>query len=134
MNTVPKMPEEFKGKTTKSGGYTKTAPRAWTDAEIEWVKKLMEEGFSTKEIAESIDRSEVSTSIKIKRLSKKNATYNAEHIDEKYQTNIDFINHIEPNTVLDVYAGEQSFYSGMLQVVRLKKSSHTHLVQEPHIW
>lgn len=124
MKIVPKMPEEYKGEVKKSGGYTKTAPREWTSLEIAWVKSLMEDGFTNKEIAESIDRSEVSASIKIKRLSKKNSTYNAEHIDEKYQTNIAFINHIEPNTVLDVYAGEQSFYADKVQVVSNDKNEN----------
>lgn len=108
--TVPKMPEEYKGETTKSGGYTKTAPRKWTDNEIKWVMQLNEQGFTNKEIAESIDRTEVSTQIKIKRIGKKQNNYNAEHIDEKYQTNIEFLNYIHPTSVLDVYAGKKSFY------------------------
>lgn len=74
MREIPKMPEEYKGEIKKSGGYTKTAPREWTSLEIAWVKNMMQEGFSNKEIAQSIDRSEVSASIKIKRLGKKEKT------------------------------------------------------------
>lgn len=111
MKTAPKMPDEYKGEIEKSGGYTTTEPRKWTASEIEWVKSLKEQGFTNKEIAESIERSQVATAIKIKRLGKTDHTYNAEHITEKYQTNTDFIKHIHPKTVFDVYAGDQSFYS-----------------------
>lgn len=112
MRVIPIMPEEYKGEIKKSGGYTKTAPREWTPLEIEWVQNLLSQGYTNKEIAESIDRSEVSTSIKIKRLGKKERTYNTEHIADKYQTNAAFLDYIKPKTVLDVYAGEESVYSG----------------------
>ena len=39
--------------------------------EIEWVKELLSKGYSSKEIAVSLNRSETSVSIKIKRLKKK---------------------------------------------------------------
>lgn len=107
---IPKMPEEYKGETKKGGGYTNNAPRVWTSLEVAWVKNLIAEGYTNKEIAESIDRSEVSTSIKIKRLGKKDKTYNEEHVDDKYRTNTDFLKHVQPKTIIDVYAGEQSFY------------------------
>jgi hypothetical protein len=109
---IPKMPNEYKGKETKNGGYTINAPRAWTQEEIEWVKDLINKGYTNKEIAVSIDRSEVSTSIKIKRLSKKNTTYNRNHIDDKYKTNIEFLERINPKTIIDVYAGQDSIYKG----------------------
>lgn len=118
MKQIPTMPEEYKGEIKKSGGYTKTAPREWTSLEIEWVKTLLDRGFTSKEIAESIERSQVSTSIKIKRLGKKDRTYNEEHADEKYQTNVDFLNHIKPTgLVFDVYAGAESFYKGKCAVI-----------------
>jgi hypothetical protein len=110
MNSIPKMPDEYKGKVTKSGGYTKNAPREWTEKEIQWVKELIEKGYTRKQIAESIDRSEVSTSIKIKRLSKKENTYNENHVAEKYEINKRFVEHIQPKMVLDVYSGKESFY------------------------
>lgn len=114
---IPKMPAEYKGKINKSGGYTKTAPREWTDKEIEWVQQLHADGYTSKEIAQSIDRSEVSTSIKLKRLTKSNRTYNAEHIHDKYATNDAFMAHIKPFNVLDVYAGMKSYYKGKCGVV-----------------
>lgn len=122
MKDIPKMPEEYKGEIKKGGGYTKTAPREWTEKEIEFVTKLHEQGFTNKEIAISIDRSEVSTSIKIKRLGKKDKTYNDEHIADKYQTNIDFVNFIKPETCIDVYAGEKSFYSDCCKVISNDKN------------
>lgn len=122
MKIIPKMPEEYKGETKKGGGYTKTAPREWTSLEIAWVKSLLNEGFTTKEIAESIERSQVSTSIKIKRLGKKDKTYNDEHISDKYQTNIDFINFLTPRKCIDVYAGEKSFYAGYCKVISNDKN------------
>lgn len=122
MKEIPKMPEEYKGEIKKGGGYTKTAPREWTSLEIAWVKSLLEDGFTNKEIAISIDRSDVSTSIKIKRLGKKDKTYNDEHISDKYQTNIDFINFIKPETCIDVYAGERSFYSDCCKVISNDKN------------
>lgn len=125
MKDIPKMPDEYKGRTTKGGGYTTTAPRKWTDAEIGWVKALIDQGYTNKEIAISIDRSETSASIKIKRLGKTNKSYNEEHIADKYQTNIDFINHIKPTElVLDVFAGEESFYKNRCYVVSNDKNEN----------
>lgn len=123
MKNIPKMPDEYKGEIKKNGGFTKTAPREWTENEIEWVKQLLAKGYTCKEIAESIERSEVSTQIKIKRLSKKANTYNEEHIADKYQTNADFLNYIQPKTVIDVYAGESSFYSGFTVISNDKKEN-----------
>lgn len=116
------MPDEYKGVITTNGGYTKTSPRKWTDEEIEWVKSLISKGYTNKEIAVSIDRSEVSTQIKIKRLGKKNTTYNDEHVADKYQTNVDFLNYIQPETVMDVYSGEKSFYSDYCKVISNDKN------------
>lgn len=113
MRAIPKMPDEYKGEIKKGGGYTKTPPREWTALEIDWVKSLVKRGYTNSEIAESIERTIVSTSIKIKRLAKKNSTYNAEHLEKKQLINKDFINHIKPKTVIDVYAGEKSIYTGL---------------------
>lgn len=110
MRDIPKMPNEYKGMLKSSGGYTKTQPREWTKQEIEWVQDLLKKGYTAKEIAISIDRSQVSTSIKIKRLGKKECTYNVSHIKEKYQTNNEFLSYLEPKTILDVYAGQESIY------------------------
>ena len=117
MREIPKMPEEYKGEIKKSGGYTKTAPREWTSTEIAWVKNLLNDGFTSKEIAISIDRSDVSTAIKIKRLGKKEHLYNSDHVADKYQTNLAFLNYIKPETCIDAYAGEKSFYADCCTVI-----------------
>ena len=107
---IEKMSDEYKGKTTKSCGYTISNPRNWTKEELNWVNMLIEKGCTNKEIAESTDRSLTSVAIKVKRLSKKNGTYNITHIEEKYKTNNDFLDIIKPNSVLDVFCGEKNFY------------------------
>ena len=114
---IPIMPNEYKGEFGKGGGYTKTAPRKWTAEETEWVKSLMEQGYTNKEIAVSIDRTEISTQIKIKRLGKKDRTYNEEHREEKYRINDEFIQHIKPSSCIDVYAGARSYYEGKCCVI-----------------
>lgn len=104
------MPEEYKGKITKNGGYTTSAPREWTDKELEWVQELLKQGYSNKDIAESVDRTLTSVAIKVKRLGKKQNTYNEKHVVEKYAINDEFVNLIEPKSVLDLYCGEKSYY------------------------
>lgn len=107
---IPKMPDEYKGKTNKSGGYTTSSPRVWTDKELEWIKVMMKNGYTAKEIAESVDRTHTSVAIKIKRLGKKEGSYNSSHIDEKYKINQEFLDYIKPKSVLDLYCGEKDFY------------------------
>lgn len=114
---VPRMPEEYKGQTNKNGGYTTSSPRVWTKHELEWVQKLIAEGYSIKEIAESTDRTVTSVSIKIKRLGKKDGGYNADHVEEKYKINDAFLNDIKPEFVLDCYCGKQNFYKDKVAVV-----------------
>lgn len=107
---IKKMPEEYKGITYRNGGYTNSNPRTWTKKELEWVESMIEMGYTNKEIAESIDRTLTSVAIKVKRLGKKNGTYNANHIEDKYKTNEDFFNIIKPKTVLDCFCGVENFY------------------------
>lgn len=112
---APKMPAEYKGETTTSGGYTLTAPRKWTPQEIDFVKGLLAQGYTTQEIAESIERTVTATSIKIKRLSKKQGSYNADHLEAKYEANKRYIDAIQPNSLLDCYSGKQSYYKGKVK-------------------
>lgn len=109
--SIPIIPVEYIGKYQNSGGYTTTKPRVWTNKEIEWIKNLKEQGYNNKEIAQSIGRSETSVSIKIKRLGKKENTYNKDHIEEKYELNKEFLKTIQPKTILDLYCGTKSYYS-----------------------
>lgn len=108
---IPKMPEEYKGKVNKNGGYTSSSPRVWTSEELLWVEDLMNKGYSNKEIAESVDRTVTSVSIKIKRLGKKDGSYNANHVTEKYSCNLDFYDFLQPKTILDCYAGVTDFWT-----------------------
>jgi DNA-binding CsgD family transcriptional regulator len=110
MKEIPVIPKEYLGNVTKNCGYTNTNPRKWTEKEIEWLEKLIKDGYSNKEIAISLNRSETSVSIKVKRLSKKEDTYNKKHINEKYRLNNMFLKEIQPKTILDLYCGVKSFY------------------------
>lgn len=108
---IPKMPEEYKGNSITFGGYTKSQPRKWNEKEIEWLKNMIENGYTVNEIADSMDRTPVSIEIKRKRLTKKDNTYNKKHIVEKYEINEKFISDNNFKSVLDLYCGEKSFYS-----------------------
>ena len=107
---IPKMPETYKAPVFIGCGYTKTKPRAWTEKEIEWLKSMLSEGYSLSEIAISMDRSETSIAIKRKRLTKKNISYNKHHITEKYLANESCLRIVQPETVLDLYCGAESYY------------------------
>lgn len=116
---VPPIPKEFIGEEKKPCGYTKTNPRAWTEQEIEWIQTLKQQGFSIDDIAESIGRSSVSISIKLKRLRKTDDTYNSEHIEDKYTSNREFLQRIGGETLLDLYCGVKSWWknNSSLQVL-----------------
>lgn len=106
------LPQEYIGKTLKHGGITKFPPRKWTEKEIEWVLRLKDEGFTTKQIAIYTYRDPVGVSIKMKRLGKKDGvTYNEPHREDKYATNELYLNDLKPKSVLDLYSGD-SFYTG----------------------
>lgn len=107
---IPKMPDEYAGEKMESCGYTLSQPRKWSDKEIEWLEIMLSCGYSFKDIAVSMDRTEVSVKIKAKRISKKDNTYNAKHVEEKYRVNREFLTAIKPHTVLDLYCGEKNFY------------------------
>ena len=66
---------------------TKSKPRKWEDEDIANLKRLKKKGLSNKEIGKELDRTEVSISIKLKRLNKSNTTYNNKHIKDKYMAN-----------------------------------------------
>ena len=67
--SVVKMPEKFKGKFLGKAGGNLSQQREWTDKEIKWVMELKKAGYSIEDISKSIDRSVVSVSLKIKRLT-----------------------------------------------------------------
>lgn len=100
-----------KGKELKKGKYVKSTPKKWSDEEVEWAYNKKEEGYTYKEIGEALDRTEVSVSIKVKRHTKKNNTYNKDHVDGKYEDNKLFIENISSvKSLLDVYCGVMSYW------------------------
>lgn len=109
-NAPPIMPDEYKGNVTKSCGYTKSAPRDWTEEEINWILQLKKEGWSMDDIAQSVGRTTISISVKLKRIGKKEYNYNADHVEQKYETNTQYLSYILPNSVLDLYAGIHSWW------------------------
>lgn len=104
------MPEEYKGETTMNGGMMINRGRKWTTEEIDWMLMLKEKGLSISQIAECIDRNKVQVTIKIQRLGKKDQTYNYKHKIDKYETNDLFLKDHKYKSVLDVYAGADSYY------------------------
>tara|TARA_A100001201_G_C4055345_1_gene190970 strand:- start:275 stop:1012 length:738 start_codon:yes stop_codon:yes gene_type:complete len=94
---------------------TKTKPRPWTKQDISDLKDLKEKGYKNQTIAFILERSEVSIQIKWKRLHKKDNTYNKEHQLDKYETNKEFIDLIQPSSVLDLYAGEKPYYLELIK-------------------
>lgn len=107
---IPSMPEKFLGSIRKSCGYTKTNPREWTDAEIDWMVEMKAAGFSVSAIASSLGRTKTSVSIKLKRISKQVETYNDKHREEKYAANVEFFKRIQPATILDAYCGTERWW------------------------
>ena len=99
------MPAEFAGAHTAGSGYVKSTPRRWTEQELAWCVNAAEAGYSHAEIAEATGRTEVSVFVKLKRLTKKNDTYNVKQRELKYRANELFLSSVQPKSVLDVYAG-----------------------------
>lgn len=64
------------GKELKKGKYVKSTPKKWSDKEVEWAYEKRQEGYTYKEIGDALGRTETSVSIKMKRHSKNNNTYN----------------------------------------------------------
>ena len=90
-------------------GIIKTNPKKWSLQEEQLILELKSSGKTIAEIAETTSRSEISISIKMKRLTKTGDTYNKKHRDDKYKHNQLFIEMIKPKSILDLYAGN-SFY------------------------
>jgi hypothetical protein len=98
-------PDEIIGALKTAGGYTKTVPREWTKAEVEWVLEHKRIGYSVEALSQALGRSAVSVQVKLKRLTKIADDYNKENRDEKYQANQRFMQLLSPSSVLDVYSG-----------------------------
>lgn len=111
---VPVLPEEYRGEEKPQTAYVNSAPREWSDSEVEWLRDMRAKGFTNAEIAESMGRTETSISIKLKRLGKANERYNEAHRKEKYGANRGFFEIIEPKSVLDLYCGTESWWQSNL--------------------
>jgi hypothetical protein len=85
--------------------YTKTEPKKWFQEEIKQLQDLKRNGSSVAEIAKILGRSEISIQVKLKRLSKNKDTYNKNNRLQKYSTNQEFFELLQPTSVLDLYAG-----------------------------
>lgn len=96
------------------GGH-KTVSKKWSEEEIEKLKNMREKGHDYDSIAAHLGRSRVSVKLKYKRLQKRNGSYNFDHIDEKYDMNQQFLNFVKPNSLLDLYSGDKSFYDGKVK-------------------
>jgi hypothetical protein len=106
------MPREFVGPDLKNNGFCRFTPRRWTNPEIKWALDLRARGFSIPQIAVCLYRDDLGVETKLKKLSKKTATYNPAHLADKYATNDAFLAIAEPRSVLDLYAGRESWYRG----------------------
>ena len=105
-----KAPDIALGKTHKGCGYTKSAPREWTQEEIEYCQGLRSQGFSNEAIGELVGRTAVSVQIKLKRLGKADESYNEHHRAQKYASNMEFAEEIQPRDILDLYCGTESWW------------------------
>lgn len=102
---MPDFPDSLRGQEKPKTEAVKTTPRKWTDGEIQWCLQRKEEGFSNAEIAQAVGRSEISVQIKLKRMTKSADTYNVKHRALKYETNCKFADAVQPESVLDLFAG-----------------------------
>ena len=98
-----------KGVELSPNPYVKTTPRRWTESEIEYMLQLKEEGKSLKEICNILDRSIASVQVKLKRLKKKDGSYNQKHSSEKNEINLKYVEYLKPKTILDLYSGGGEF-------------------------
>lgn len=103
------MPSEYYGEIQTGSTYTKSRPRTWTKQEIEWVQQAKKDGHSARVIARAIGRTDVSVMIKLKRLGKKEDTYNDANRAVKYEANKRFVELLKPKTLLDLYSAD-SYY------------------------
>lgn len=116
-------PDEIIGQLKTHGGYTKTTPREWTGAEIEWALEHKKIGYSVDALAKALGRSSVSVQVKLKRLGKSADAYNRDNRAEKYEANQKFLEMLSPRTVLDVYAGNSWWKSQGLDVTTNDKDT-----------
>ncbi len=99
-------------------GVIKSVPKKWTNEDIATLLSMRQNNIKFKDIATKLQRTHVSVEIKYKRLCKKNDTYNIKDKNLKYNTNADFIKSINPQSILDVYAGG-SYYKNNYKDIKV---------------
>lgn len=110
--------DEKEDKYNFSNGGAYTQRKKWTSSEVEQLTIFKKNKLSIQEIAKNLNRTEISVSLKWKRMNKENKTYNKNHLLKKYETNLEFLELIEPKSVLDLYAGEHSYYERLKEELK----------------
>jgi len=82
----------------------------WSKEEIDKLNTLLNNNVKQSTIAKELNRSITSVQLKIKRLKLKEGTYNEKHQLNKYLANKKYLDYLKPKSVLDVYAGNKSYY------------------------
>ena len=80
------------------------------DAKAQVTIEYSDQNKTAKDIAKELNRTETSVYLKIKRLALDNNTYNQKHQLPKYLANRKYLDDLKPNSVLDLYAGNKSYY------------------------
>lgn len=108
MRDIEYMPESYKSVSYYHPSNDSEC-RLWDEKELEWFNYCISQGYNNKEISESMGRSISSVMNKRKRLNKKKNNYNKEHFLEKRLINENFIKHINPKSILDLYCGNGQY-------------------------
>lgn len=98
------------GQLVKYSGCTHTQQRRWTKEEEQFLL-VNSKIYNLSDIALALNRTYVSIHLKHKRLNKKPISNNMPSIVEKYKYNDIFMSDLQPKSILDVFAGTNSFYS-----------------------
>lgn len=96
----------------------KTTPQKWTVEEEEQLYKEYNQGKTIKDLQKIHNRSYASINAKLKRIKQKKGTYNQPHADEKNLINKQFIQEIQPRTILDLYSNRGTLAYNGLDVYR----------------
>lgn len=108
------MPQEYRGKELYRQEDHITTPREWTPEEEDWAWQLREQGYSGRQIAESMNRSHDAVRIKMKRIKKKKGIFDDASRNEKYRLNELFLEDLQPASVLDPFCGAGRFWKTRL--------------------
>lgn len=84
-------------------------------AEKELIDQLYKLGISNYTIARLTNKKESTIKDKIMEIRKLDDSYNKNHIVEKYNTNKEFLEMIKPDSILDLFCGQKSFYKNLGQ-------------------